>query len=170
MNARIEAIKTAQSAARARLNHIFDAVGDRWENQVYSEGANWNVRQIAIHLMVSDAGQNKSLKGIIAGGEGLPADFDLQLYNQRSVEKRAALTVDEARSGLANSFAERQVWLDTLDDAALNATGRDAALKMQTVEQFLLGMAEHERSHAKDIARALHISQSRSLRTEQNND
>jgi hypothetical protein len=158
MNARIEAIQTAQSAARARLNQVLDAVGDRWESQVYSDGAMWNVRQIAIHLMVSDAGQNKSLKGIIAGGEGVPADFDLQLYNQRSVEKRAAVTVEEARSGLATSFSERQAWLGTLDDAALDATGRDAALNMQTVEQFLLGMAEHERGHAEDIARALTIS------------
>src|SRR3982751_4324135 len=117
MSQHTQELKTALAESRQHLNHVLDLVGDRWDTQVYTEGAAWTVRQLAIHLMISDKGQTSTVMAIARGEEAVPADFDLERYNRRSVEKRADTSLGDVRAGLASSFAEREAWLNTLDDA-----------------------------------------------------
>jgi hypothetical protein len=154
---RIQQIKHKLAASRQRLNDALDQVGDRWQTQVYSDGAAWTVHQLAIHLMITDNGQTNTVKAVVNGEELVPADFDLERYNRRSVEKRADTTIDEIRSSLAQTAAERDAWLETLDDEALAKTGRHGSLRILTVAEFLDVIADHERTHADDIARVLNI-------------
>jgi hypothetical protein len=158
MSERIEKIKTNLADARQHLNTILDKVGDRWDTQVYSDGAAWTARQLAIHLMVTDKGHNNTLKGIANGEETIPADFDLERFNRRSVEKRAETSVEEARAGLAATAAERDRWLDTIDDAALDKKGRHGSMRILSVQEILQVIADHDRDHGNDIATALNIT------------
>ncbi len=153
MSTRIDAIKSKQTAARDDLNQQLDRVADRWDTPVYSDGAQWTARQLLIHLMVSDKGQTNTVMAIARGENPVPADFDLEKYNRRSVEKRADTTPEQARAALAESLAERFAWLDSADESVLDQAGRHASGATLTVEQILLGMADHERGHADDIAR-----------------
>jgi uncharacterized damage-inducible protein DinB len=155
MSERKQALWRDLSAARDHLNLVLDTVGDRWETPVYSEGAAWNVRQLVVHLMVADQGNNNQVMGIAEGREVIPADFDLERYNRRSVEKRAEVTVEAARAALAESRAALGAWLELLDEAKLDREGRHGTMQMLTVAQILALMASHERGHADDIARAL---------------
>jgi hypothetical protein len=157
MSERIQHIKQNLAAGRARLNHVFDRVGDRWETQVYSEGAAWTVRQLAIHLMITDKGHNNMVKAIAVGEETIPPDFDLERFNKRSVEKRAETTIEEIRASLDQTAAERDAWLDTIDDTTLDKQGRHGSLRVLTIEQILGVVADHDRDHANDIARVLNI-------------
>src|SRR5688572_13660248 len=111
MSERIARIKENLADARAYLNSVLDKVGDRWDSQVYSEGAAWTVKQLATHLMITDKGHNNTIKGIADGNEVIPADFDLERFNRRSVEKRGEVSYDEIRSALATTAAERDTWL-----------------------------------------------------------
>src|SRR5262249_55083703 len=151
MSDRIQKIKADLANGRARLNHVFDHVGDRWDAQVYSEGAAWNVRQLATHLMITDKGHNNTIMGIAKGEEIIPADFDLERYNKRSVEKRGEVSIDEIRAALAATAAERDAWLDTLDDATLDKKGRHGSMKILSIEEILEVVANHDRDHANDI-------------------
>lgn len=157
MSERIETLKEKLAAARARLNSILDAVGDRWETPVYADGQGWTVRQIVIHLADADRGNNRQVMGIAEGREVIPEDFDLERYNRRLIEKKGEQSVEEARASLDQTRAELLAWLETLDEAALDRTGRHASLNIFSVEQILRIMASHERDHANDIARALDI-------------
>ena len=157
MTQRTQELKTALAESRQHLNHVLDLVRDRWDMQVYTEGAAWTVRQLAIHLMISDKGQTSTAMGIARGEDPVPADFDLERYNRRSVEKRVDTSIDDVRASLAASFAEREAWLDTLDDAALDKSGRHGSGRILTVAQILQVMADHERDHANDIAKVLII-------------
>ena len=158
MTERIDKIKFNLADARQHLNGILDKVGDRWETQVYSDGAAWTVHQLAIHLMVTDKGHNNTLKGIANGEETIPADFDLERFNRRSVEKRAETSVEEARASLAATAAERNAWLDTIDDATLDKKGRHGSMRILSIEEILQVIADHDRDHGNDIAKALNIS------------
>jgi hypothetical protein len=158
MSERIAKIKEDLADGRRYLNNVFDQVGDRWDTQVYSEGAAWTVKQLAIHLMITDKGHNNMLKGIDSGEETVPADFDLERFNRRSVEKRADTPIDEVRSSLATTAAEREAWLDTIDEATLDKKGRHGTMRILTIEQILGVVALHDRDHAADIARVLNIS------------
>ncbi len=157
MSERIHQIKQNLADGRERLNYVFDRVGDRWDTQVYADGAAWTVHQLAVHLMISDKGQTNTIKGIAVGEEIIPADFDLDRYNRRSVEKRVDATVDEVRASLIQTYAERDAWLDTLDDTILEKTGRHGSMRILSIAQILDVMADHERAHANDIARVLNI-------------
>jgi hypothetical protein len=157
MSERTEKIKANLADARQHLNAILDQVGDRWETQIYSDGAAWTARQLAIHLMVTDKGHNNTLKGIANGEEIIPADFDLERFNRRSVEKRAETSVEEARASLAVTAAERDAWLDTIDDTTLDKKGRHGSMRVLSVEEITQVIADHDRDHSNDIARALNI-------------
>lgn len=157
MSERIQQIKNELAASRRHLNHVFDRVGDRWNEQVYSDGAAWTVHQLAVHLAISDKAQTNVVIGIAEGREVVPTDFDLERYNRRSVEKRADMTLDEVRSEMAAAREQLNAWLDTVDESALDKQGRHASLRILSVAQFLQVMADHERNHANDIARVLGI-------------
>ena len=153
----VQTLKTELSDSRATLDSVLDQIGDRWDTQIYSDGAAWTARQLLIHLAISDSGQTNTVIGIVAGQETVPADFDLERYNRRSVEKRAEMTTDAARQMLNESRVKLNSWLDTLDEAALDKRGRHASLNIYSVAEFLDVMANHERNHARDMARVLAI-------------
>lgn len=153
-----DAIYHDLASARDLLNRVLDEVGDRWDTSVYSDGAAWNVRQLLIHLAGADRGHNNQVMGIADGREVIPADFDLERYNRRAVEKQADVTPEQSRASLAESRAALLAWLDSADESILDKSGRHASMNILTVRQIFGVMAEHERGHARDIARALGIA------------
>ncbi len=159
MPERIRQIKAELAASRHYLDEVLNQVGDRWNTQVYADGAAWTVHQLAVHLAISDRGQTNVVMGIAEGREIVPPDFDLERYNRRSVEKRAEMSVDDARAEMSTSREQLNAWLDTIDDPVLDRQGRHASMRILSIEQFLLDkMAGHERAHASDIARMLGIN------------
>jgi hypothetical protein len=154
----IPTLKFELEVARDYLNRVLSQVGDRWETQIYSEGAAWTARQLLIHLAITDQGQSNTMMAIAAGNELVPPDFDLERYNKRSVEKRADMTVEEARQMLADTRAQFNDWLDHQDETILNLSGRHGSLNVYSIAEFLEVMATHERNHATDIARVLTIT------------
>lgn len=157
MTARIDVIKQQLTEARQYLNHVLDQVGDRWDAQVYAEGAAWTVRQLLVHLMITDKGHNNMMMAIARGENTIPDDFDLERFNRRSVEKRAEVSPEEARAALAQTAAERDSWLDTIADDTLLKQGRHGSMRVLSIEQILGVVVDHDRNHADDIARVLGI-------------
>ena len=153
----VQTLKQALANSRAYTNRVLDQVGGRWDTQVYSDGAGWTVRQLLIHLAITDQGQTNTVMAIASGENPVPEDFDLERYNRRSVEKRADLTPDQARQMLNDSRVKLNAWLDTLDEAALEKRGRHGSLNIYSIAEFLQVIADHERTHAGDIARVLAI-------------
>jgi hypothetical protein len=158
MSERIEKIKADLSSSRQYLEHVLDSVGDRWDTQIYSDGAGWTIKQLAIHLSDADRGTNGQIMGIAAGREVIPADFDLNRYNKRAVEKRTEMSIEDVRKSLNTTRGELLAWLDTVDDAALDNKGRHATLKILSIAEILEVMVAHERGHANDIADVLGLS------------
>jgi hypothetical protein len=153
----IQTLKLELAEARAHLNRVLDAVGDRWDTQIYADKAAWTAGQLLTHLAISDQGQSNTVMAVAKGEELVPADFDIDRYNKRSVEKRAEMTPAEARKMLDDTRASFNDWLDHQDEATLDLTGRHGSLNVYSIAEFLQVMAAHERAHADDIARVLAI-------------
>lgn len=159
MPAKIDQLKQNLSDSRATLNRAFDAIGDREDEQIYSEGAQWTLKQLAIHLALADMGHNRMIFSYVNDKEFIPADYDTDKYNKRSVEKQAEMTIEQARASLVNSRQEFLNWLDNLDDEnILQKTGRHATLKIMTLEEIIGIMCSHEEAHAKDMMAMLATS------------
>lgn len=157
MTARVDEIKQKLAEARQYLYRVLDQVGESWNFRVYAEDNSWTVKELLLHLMITDKGHNNMVMAIARGENTIPEDFDLQRFNRRSVEKRADISVHEARAVLAQTAAERDAWLDTIDDDTLLKRGRHGSMRVLSIEQILDVVAGHDRSHADDIARALGI-------------
>lgn len=153
----IQTLKLELAEARDYLNRVLEGVGDRWDAPIYSDKAAWTAGQLLTHLALSDQGQSNIVMAIARGEDPIPADFDLERYNKRSVEKRADMTPAEARQLLNETRAKFNDWLDGQDEAILDLTGRHATLVVYSIGEFLQVMAAHERTHADDIARVLAI-------------
>jgi hypothetical protein len=158
MSARLEQLQQILTDSNAYVNRVLDAVGDGWDTQIYSDGAAWTARQLLTHLVISNQGLNAQAMGIAEGREIIPPDFDVQRYNKRSVEKRADLTIEDARVSLNETRAALLGWMTTLDDGALDREGRHASLQIMSVAALLQQIADHERAHADDIARVLALT------------
>ena len=161
MSERLEVHKQKLAESRAKLNEALDRIGDRGEQQIYSEGAQWTIRQLVIHLALADNGHNRMLDHYAQGKEFIPADYDIERYNKRSVEKQAEMTLQQARDALAQSRQELLSWFDNQpDDSFLDKTGRHANLQIMTLSQIIDVMCAHEIGHANDILALLVRSES----------
>jgi uncharacterized protein (TIGR03083 family) len=157
MGKRVQQIREELAASRSYLDQVLDQVGDRWEAQVYVDGLGWTVRQLVSHLADADRGHNAQVMNIAQGVDIIPEDFDTERYNRRTTEKTTEKTAEQARAELAEHRQQLNQWLDTLDDDALDRKGRHASLRIMSIEEILRFLANHEKQHAEDIARALEI-------------
>jgi hypothetical protein len=161
MSERLEVHKQKLAESRAKLNEALDRIGDRGEQQIYSEGAQWTIRQLVIHLSLADNGHNRMIDHYAQDKEFIPADYDIERYNKRSVEKQADTTLQQARDALAQSRQELLAWFDNQpDDSFLDKTGRHPNLKILTLSQIIDVMCNHEIAHANDILALLVRSES----------
>lgn len=151
MNEAIQKYVDRLQEARAFLLDVLGRVGERGDEQLYSDGAQWTIRQLAIHLMIADAGHVNMLKGIASGNEIITPDYDVERFNRRSVEKNNALTIAQAIEGMARSRQELLDWLATIDESVLDKQGLHASMQVLSIRQILNVMAAHETAHAKDI-------------------
>lgn len=149
--AQVEKYISRLTKARERLNDVLDAAQPYSDEQLYSDGAQWTVRQLAIHLAIADKGHNKMLEYISRGENLIPEDYDLNRYNKRSVEKSDDMTFEQARQSLAQSRQELLEWLENIDDATLEKEGRHASLHILTIAQIMNVMSRHEEGHASDL-------------------
>lgn len=154
----LDEIRAELDASRRLTDYVLDQVGERWDAPVYSEGAAWNVHQLLLHLAITDQAHNNMAMGFANGIEIVPADFDVERYNRRSVEKKADMTPEQARESMAQSRAALHAWLDSVtDDSVFEKTGRHGSMNIFSVRQVLRVQAQHEKNHVLDIARMLGI-------------
>lgn len=148
-----QTIEADHAACMAILRRL---TPEQWAMPVPSdEDHEWKARDVLAHIAVSEAGQLGQINRVLAGGQGVPDDFDLKRFNRRSAEKQAATSVEELLARLERDHAEVLKALDLVDEADLDKTGRHARGDTLTVEQFFHRTTEHRRQHAEEIARSL---------------
>ena|SRR3989338_8641381 len=140
----------------AALSIFKSLTPEQWEHPLPSdEGVLWKARDVLAHVAVSEAGQLHQINQALKGEPGIPADFDLNRFNRRSVEKQAAATVADLLALLEKEHAAVLARLDEVSDAELDKSGRHARGDTLTVEQFFHRITEHRRQHAEEIKQSL---------------
>lgn len=159
LEARIQSIKDKLIDGQDYFTHVMDQIDEsQWDTQVYSDGAAWNVKQLLIHLGLAEKGMLAQAQRIVAGQDGVPEDFDIERYNTRSVEKRADMTVAEARAAVDAAHEASIAWAESIaNEAILDLEGRHGSMQILSVEKILLVIGDHKHDHMKDIAATLNI-------------
>lgn len=150
-------IKEKLNSSRDTLNSVLDAADGRWDAQVYSDGLQWNVRDLLAHLADAEKGHLYQVMNIAEGKDVIPEDFDIERYNKSTTQKNAQKSAEQCRQELAETREKLLAWLDNLDEEKLDRIGRHASLRVMPVRDILRIVALHEQGHAKDIAVALNL-------------
>ncbi len=136
----------------ARLDELHS---EQWEKIVYSEDADWTVKDLFGHLMDSERSMTRLIEVIKEGGEGVPPDFDLNRWNARTIKKTTDLTTNEIRTEMISNRSRLLEMLYDMPDEDWAKKGRHGSLQVMSVEEILNLIADHENNHLRDIVHVI---------------
>lgn len=150
-----ETIREKLILSRQNLLAVVENLGqEQWAKAVFADSAEWSVSDLLRHLTDAERGMTALMAQIKQGGEGVPADFDLQRWNKT----RVARLRDKSPAGLLNDLATNRsqllALLDSLEPEDWAKQGRHGSLQIMSIEQIFNLIADHEFSHANDISQA----------------
>ena len=145
-------IKDKLARARAGLLDLVDPFGDaEWDTVAYSDGQEWTTADILRHLTGAEASMTRLIELIREGGDGVPADFDLQRWNARGIEKAGEKLPRELITEMSHNRTHLFDIIDGLQEDDWSKNGRHGSLRIMTIEEILNLIADHETRHAQDI-------------------
>lgn len=146
-----------QSEGEKTLEFFRRLTPQQWELPVYSDGGCWSVRQILAHFVAAERGIAALIQNVLDGGEGAPADFDLNAYNERKVSQMEGESIP---SLLEQFAAQRRASIQLvahLSAQDLLRQGRHPWLGAATLEEIIQLLYRHNQIHQREIRKALSV-------------
>jgi uncharacterized damage-inducible protein DinB len=139
-----------------RLAAFFsELTADQWENEVYTEGTTWSIRNVLSHFVTSERGLVKLFERVRVSGEGAADDFSIDRYNASQQEKTKDLTPAELLEQYKQARAESVAWVSGLKDEELEIQGRHPFLGETVIREMVKMLYLHHQLHYRDMKRAL---------------
>lgn len=129
--------------------------GDQMDRKVYEDGAEWTVREVCLHIVEVEGSVMRLIENILAGGEGVPKDFDLDRYNESKVKSMGRLSRKELIDKFSYLRAETIRKIEELNEDDFDIVGRHAFLGKATVKEMFRMMNVNINLHIRDIKRVL---------------
>ncbi|MEN8240760.1 MAG: DinB family protein [Chloroflexota bacterium] len=133
------------------VEYFSELPSDIWEKPLYSEGASWNVRQVLAHIVETETALPRLFKHIVEGGSGVDRDFDLNEYNERTVEE----ITERDPAKLVSMFSERREetikFVGGLSDKDLGMEGYHPFLGQAEIKEMIRLFYLHVQLHMRDV-------------------
>lgn len=126
-----------------------------WERRIYTDGSQWTVRQILCHFVSAEQGFLRLARDILNGGEGAPADMDIDVFNERQVRSMADRTPADLLPEFERLRAEMVALVQGMREADFEREGRHPFLGRTSMDKLLKLIYRHNMLHLRDIRRAL---------------
>ncbi len=127
----------------------------QWQNEVYTEGTTWSVRNVLSHFMTSERGLVKLFEQIRLGGSGAADDFSIDRYNAAQQEKTKELTPADLLEQYKTVRATSIAWVAGLKDEELEIQGRHPFLGETVIREMIKMLYIHNQIHYRDMKKAL---------------
>ncbi|RJQ78700.1 MAG: DinB family protein [Desulfobacteraceae bacterium] len=128
---------------------------EQFGRQVYADSGRWTVRQLLAHFVSIEKSMHRLFNNMLAGGEGAPADFDLERYNTTQVPRLDAWSTNELIMAFREGRIKTISIVRCMTEADLDRRGRHAFHGQGTLERFVRWAYEHANLHVADIRKAL---------------
>lgn len=132
-----------------------------WEQQIYTEGAGWSVRQVLAHLLAAEIAFQLLIEAICSGGEGAPEDLDLNAYNEKRVRGLDEQTPEQLLEAFAQAREVTAGQVAGLQPEDLERSGRHPFLGLAPLEEMIKLIYRHNQVHQREIRRGLAGQESR---------
>jgi uncharacterized damage-inducible protein DinB len=139
-----------------RFISIFSGLSnEQWDQQVYTEGTTWTIRNVLSHFVTSERGLIKLFEQIRQGGTGAADDFSIDRYNAAQQEKTKELNAPELLEQFKQVRATSIAWVSALKDEELEIMGRHPYLQMTTLREMIKMLYIHNLTHYRDMKKTL---------------
>lgn len=147
----IEKLNSVRATTKSVVAGLSEA---QWAQALYAEDAHWTVLDLLRHAVNAEPGMIAWMKQVQAGGEGVPADFDLNRWNDRIVQKNQGKTAVDLLADMETNRASLLAFMDTIQEEDWGKVGRHASMLMLSIEQVCHVIADHEAGHVEEIRQA----------------
>ena len=128
---------------------------DEWVKIIYLDGNRWSPKEVLAHLLATEISIYLLLENILAGGEGIPEDFNLDVYNQNEVSKLA----NKSSDNMLDLFLKRRELtvqlVKNLNDSDLILKGRHPYFGTAQLSDIIKLVYRHNQIHQREIRTAL---------------
>jgi uncharacterized damage-inducible protein DinB len=139
-----------------RFVSIFSALtDDQWNQEVYTEGTTWTIRNVLSHFVTSERGLIKLFEQIRQGGTGAADDFSIDRYNAAMQERSKDSTVLELLEQYKQVRANSIAWVSSLKDEELEIMGRHPFLQITTIREMIKMLYIHNMTHYRDVKKSM---------------
>jgi len=147
-------VKKMSGEGEKILNFFTELSVSLWDQQLYSDGAEWTVHQVLAHIVEAEDSLYRLFSNILKGGSGVPQDFDIDRYNASHVEKLSDKTREELLALFQDRRAQMVDFVGELSPADLDKTGTHPYLGQSTLGDMLRVFLLHPTLHICDIRKA----------------
>ena len=135
---------------------IFSGLTDKqWNQEVYTEGATWTIRNVLSHFVTSERGLLKLFEQIRQGGTGAADDFSIDRYNAAMQARTKEATPQELLEQYKEVRANAIAWVSGLNESDLEITGRHPFLGQTAIRDMIKMLYIHNLNHYRDMKKAL---------------
>ena len=129
--------------------------GEQLTTQVYTDGAEWTVKQVLAHFITIERSMHWLFKDILSGGSGSPDDFDVDRFNLTQTKKLDGLTVEELIEQFKSVRKDTIGIVEGMTEQDFNREAMHPFHGHGKLERFIVWAYEHVRIHEDDIRRVL---------------
>ena len=153
--------ETAELAEKLRIEgerlvrFFSDLKESQWQQDVYTEGTTWSVRNVLSHFVTSERGLVKLFEQIRLGGAGSTDDFSIDRYNDAQQRKTRELNTAELLQQYKSVRADSIAWVSGLKDEELEIRGRHPFLGETVIREMVKMLYIHNQLHYRDMKKAL---------------
>jgi hypothetical protein len=157
MDRREEIIATLEKGVERSIAFFKSLTPDQLAEEIYQDGARWTAQQVVAHFIAIERSMQWLFNNMLSGGEGAPADFDVDRYNQSQTRKFDDLPLDGLIERLQRVRRETIDIVSAMSESDLDREGRHAFHGHGKLERFIRWADEHMQIHEEEIKAALKI-------------
>ena len=150
-----ELAERLQSEGERFVSIFSELTEEQWNQEVYTEGTTWTIRNILSHFVTSERGLLKLFEQIRQGGAGAADDFSIDRYNAAMQERTRTATPQELLLQFKEVRANAVAWVTGLEDSDLEITGRHPFLGQAAIREMIKMLYLHNLNHYRDMKRVI---------------
>jgi hypothetical protein len=137
----------------------FESLFDEdWEQQVYTTGSRWQVRQVLAHFISAELAYQKYIADVLNGGAGAPRDLDIDAFNEAETPKLSNLPTKDLIARYRQARAGTLRLTEDLDEADLSRLGYHPWFGEKELSWYLKLLYRHNTMHLQDVRKSIEVS------------
>jgi len=156
MNDELALVRRRLDEEGGKMSAFFEGLSEAdWNQQVYVTGSGWKVRDLLAHFVSAERTYVEYIGRLLRGGEGVPADFDLNAFNEAEVPQLSRRSKDELLAALRQARVDSLATVAALTPDDLERRGRHPWFGETDLRSVLKLLYRHPMIHMRDAKRAL---------------